>query len=240
MKKIVRFLFILTLLLSIHISVYAADPAIHTLEKAQISITSDGSTNYDILQTISLSGEGDLNGLQIEHTLSKINQISPENLVFVSDGNELDYVTEEEESLVRYFVIIPQGYSDTFNYEISYALTLEEGTFTTPLFVPMHPAAGKSNVVQIEFQTTEENIVQRNSFPVLKKSVDNQVTSYLMNVPSHVNYIFGPEKNIFNAHNIVSWTAILILLSIIIIWIRSELNNNRFKSPINNDKGVVN
>lgn len=240
MKKIISFLSILALLLSIHVSVYAADPAIQKLDNAKISITSDGATNYEILQNISLSGEGDFNGLQIEHTFSKINQISPENLVFVSNGNELDYVTEEEESLFRYFVKIPQGYSDTFNYEISYSLSLEEGTFTTPLFVPMHPAAGKSNVVEIEFQTTEDNIVQRNSFPVLKKSEDNQVTSYLMNVPSHVNYIFGPEKNIFTAHNIVSWTAILILFAIIFIWIRSELNNNRLKTSINNNKGVVN
>ena len=239
MKKFIPFLVILVSLVSFQIRSYAAEPAGKYLAKADISIVSDGGSNYEIKQSISLKGEGDFSGNSIEHTLSNINNITPDNLKFISDGTELEYTIQESDSLVRYYVTIPEGYSEMFNYEISYSLSVKEGSFTTPLFVPMHPAEGQDNVVKIDFQTTQENIIQRNSFPVLKKAEDNKVTSYLMNIPSHTNYIFGPDKNIFNSHNIISWTAILVLLGIVFIWIRSELKGKNIQSKVNNNKGVV-
>ncbi|OLS37310.1 hypothetical protein [Bacillus sp. MRMR6] len=240
MKKLVTFFVILVSLLTFQITSYAAEPVAKTLDKADISIISDGESNYEIKQTIVLKGEGDFSGNQIEHTFSNINDIKPENLQFISEGNQLEFTVEEFESLDKYIVNIPSGVSGTFTYEISYTLSVGEGEYATPIFVPMHPADGQSNVVQIDFQTTEENMVQRNSFPVLKKAEDNEVTSYLMNIPAHVNYIFGPEKNLFNSHNIISWASILILLSIIFIWIRSELKSKNINSNNNNSKGVVN
>lgn len=239
MKKLVTFFVILVSLITFQIPSYAAEPIAKTLEKTDISIISDGESNYEIRQNIVLKGEGDFSGNQIEHTFSNINDMKPENLQFISVGNELEFTVEELESLDRYFITIPDEITGNFNYEISYTISVEEGEYSTPLFVPMYPAEGQSNIVQIDFQTTEENMVQRNSFPVLKKAEDNEVTSYLMNIPSHVTYIFGPEKNIFNSHNIISWSAIIVLLGIIFIWIRSELKSKNINSNINNNKGVV-
>lgn len=218
---------------------YAAETVDKSLEEAHVLIISDGAENYDIKQSISLIGEGDFSGQVVEHTFSTINDMIPENLQFIANGNPLEYTIEEFDALTKYFVSIPDGISENFDYEVNYSLSVENGDFRTPLFVPIHAAEGEKNIVTIDFKTTEENMVQRNSFPVLKKSEDNEVTSYLMNIPSHVTYIFGTEKNIFNSHNIYSWTAIFALLLIVFVWIRSEIKTTRLKGKEKNGKGVV-
>lgn len=225
MKKVVVFAILLIAIVSFQQVGFAADPVSKTLAKADIEVTSNGDGTYEMKESISLKGEGELSGNQIEHTYSMLNDIDPEEVKFISDQTELEFTTEESDSLVRYFVTIPENTTDSFDYEITYNLSLEEDIFTTPLFVPLHAATGQENVVKIDFETSEGNIVQRNSFPVLKKAEDNQVTSYLMNIPSHVNYIYGAEKNIFNTFNFVSWTSILVLLVIIGVWIRSEIRS---------------
>jgi hypothetical protein len=231
MKKVVLFTILLFSFVSFQHVSFADDSVAKTLTKADIEITSDGNGNYQMKQVISLKGTGNLSGKKIEHTYSKINEVNPEDLQFVSNQTELEYTTKESDSLVRYFVTIPENTSDSFDYEIVYNLKVDDGVFTTPLFVPLYAATGQENVVKIDFETSEGNIIQRNSFPVLKKAEDNHVTSYLMNIPSHVNYIYGANKNIFNTFNFISWGSILVLLGIVAIWIRSELRQS---------KGVVN
>ncbi|MDJ0332985.1 hypothetical protein [Planococcus sp. S3-L1] len=210
-------------------NVLAVDNVPKSLDKSIVNIVSDGSGNYKINQQIFLTGSGNFSGNQIEHTFSKLKNIEPTNLQFLYQENELDFTTEESSTLVRYYVQIPEGVSDAFEYEVEYAISVDENIFITPLFVPTHPAAGQENAVTINFETTAGNIVQRNSFPVLKKAEDNSVTSYLMNIPSHVNYVYGSERNIFNLFNIVSWSSIIILLSIVAIWIRSEVKSNNLE-----------
>lgn len=240
MKKIAMIIVVVLSLFSFQLTGQAAEEAPKFLDKADISVTSNGGSDYDIKQVISLKGEGDFSSNQVEHTFSHINGITADNVAFTFNGEALSFTTEEDESLTRYFITIPEGVSDQFDYEISYTLTVESGDFSTPLFVPMHAAHGEENVVKIDFTTTEENIVQRHSFPVLKKAEDNQVTSYLMNIPSHVSYIFGPEKSFFNSHTIISWASILILLAIVFVWIRSELKKSKVPPATNNGKGVTN
>lgn len=240
MKKIAMILVVVLSLFSFQLTGQAAEEVPKSLAKADITVTSDGGSDYEIKQVLSLKGEGDFSSNQVEHTFSHINGITPDNVVFTYNGEELSFTTEEEESLTRYYLTIPEGVSDGFDYEISYTLSVDSGVFSTPLFVPMHAAQGQENVVKIDFTTTEENIVQRHSFPVLKKAEDNQVTSYLMNIPSHVNYIFGTEKSVINSHNIVSWTSIIILLAIIYVWIRSELKKSKVPPARDNNKGVTN
>lgn len=212
---------------------YAEDLPVKSLEKADIEISSDGTGGYSITQKIQLSGEGPTQNNQVEHTLTRINDITPINLQFIHNGEELDYTVKEENSLARYFLQLPEETKGSFEYQIQYELKVEPGVFTTPLFVPIYPAEGQNNVVTIDFETTQENIIQRNSFPILKKPENNQVTSYLMNIPSHVNYIYGHERNILNSYNVISWVSIFILLGIIVIWIRSELKNSRAIGGVN-------
>lgn len=225
MKKVVLFAILLFASVSFQHIGFAAESVSKTLAKADIEVTTSGDGTYEMKESILLKGEGDMSGNQIEHTYSKINEINPENVQFIAYQTDLEFTTDESDTLVRYFVTIPENTMDSFDYEITYNLSMEEDTFTTPLFVPLHAATGQENVVKIDFETTEGNIVQRNSFPILKKAEDNQVTSYLMNIPSHVNYIYGAEKNIFNTFNLVSWTSILVLLVIIGVWIRSEVRS---------------
>lgn len=239
MKKFVALVVLLLSIGSFGFTGYAEEPSVKTVDKADISITSDGKGHYDIKQTLTIIGEGPFVGNEIEHTFATINGLKPVNFKVVFDGREQEYRPEEAKSLTRYFVTVPEGHSGTINYEISYSLSVSEGTFTTPLFVPMYSTSGTDNVVKIEFKTTDENIVQRNSFPVLKKAEDNHVTSYLMNIPSHVNYIYGTTGNIFNSHNLYSWGAILVLLGIVVYWIRFELKSQNVANKADNGKGAA-
>jgi hypothetical protein len=239
MKKFVALVVLLLSFGSFGISGYAAERSVKTVDKADISIISDGKGHYDITQNLTIIGEGGFDENEIEHTFATINGLKPVNLKVVFNGSELDYTAEEANSLIRYFVTVPDGHSGPINYEISYSLSVAEEIFTTPLFIPMYSTSGTGNVVKIEFETTDKNIVQRNSFPVLKKAEDNHVTSYMMNIPSHVNYVYGTTGNIFNSHNLYSWGAILVLLSIVAYWIRFELKSQNVLNRSENGKGVA-
>ncbi|MFC5604763.1 hypothetical protein [Sporosarcina koreensis] len=201
----------------------AAESNSATLEKAEINIISDGDVGYEVTQKITINNVEELTDGSIEHTLSSINNVEISNLKVVSDGHSLEFTTEESKALDRYFVTAPENSSGNFTYTITYELMLKQGEFTVPIFVPLVPSQGKGNIVAINFTTAEGKIIQRNSFPVLKKSEKNEVTSYLMNVPSHVNYIFGDTKKVFTLFNFVGWTSIAVLVLIVSVWIRSEL-----------------
>lgn len=205
----------------------AAESSSPTLEKAEINIISDGKVGYEVTQTITIKNVEELVNGSIEHTLSSINDVEINNLNIVSDGRPLDYTIEKSEALDRYFVTVQENSNGNFTYTITYELVLEENEFTVPIFVPMLPSLGAGNIVSINFNTAEGKIIQRNSFPVLKKSEENEVTSYLMNIPSHVNYIFSDTKKVFTLFNFVGWASIVVLLLIVFVWIRSEIKTEK-------------
>lgn len=220
-KSLIVFVFLFTLVFG-NTSLAEASPS-SILDKAEIDIISDGDVGYEVTQHITINNIENIADGRIEHTLSSINSVDAINPKFSFESNNLEFSIEESGALVRYFVLTPPGVSGKFTYTISYESQLEQGDFTVPVFVPAIPSLGEGNVVTINFTTTEDKIIQRNSFPILKKDAGSEVTSYLMNIPSHVKYIFGERKSIFNLFNFVGWGSIVILLLIFYIWIRSEL-----------------
>lgn len=233
MRKTGRTILIFLLMFGTAAMVVSAEEATpKVLAKAEISIAVNDQRTYEVQQLIGLSAEGDISSEKVEHTFSHINNTSVENLQFISNGEELPYEVEDDGTLSRYFVEIPQGTSEMFEYEITYSYTSSEDVYTTPLFVPAHAAQGQQNVVAITFEAEEGQVIQRNSFPILKKAEDNSVTSYLMNIPSHTNYIYGDERQVWNSFNLISWASILILIGIVAIWIRSEVRIAKGKEVV--------
>lgn len=201
------------------------------LKSSKVEVINDGEMNNQIVQEITIGNIDSAVSKTIEHTLSFINQVQPENVSFTANGEELTFSMEETRTLARYALEIPDGVIGDFSYQITYSTKFNQGDFNIPIFVPQYPALGSDNVVTIHFQTAEDKVIQGNSFPILKKNGGNEVTSYLMNLSSHVKFVVGDKKNPFHSFTYYSWGSLIVLFLIIFIWIRSELKTAK--------KGVV-
>lgn len=221
MKRAMLFVFIICLFISIPISVTAAGSTM--LKGADISVDSSSSTEYTIHENVTLTNiESSMDGT-ISHTFSNLKNNEISNLEVTSDGQTLIYEWDKGETLNKLNVEVPKEAAGDFTYSLQYNLVLKPNSFTTQLFVPMYPAAGTNNVVHLEFSAPEGEVIQKNSFPVLTKEVGNEVENDMMNIPSHVKYVYGETSNPLNAFNLISRGVIAALIAIIVLWFRAEL-----------------
>jgi competence protein ComGC len=224
MKRAMLIVFIL-LFISIPVSVSAAGST--TVKEADISVDSSSSTQYTLVEKVTLTNIENREEGTIAHTFSNFKNSEISNLEVATDGQELQYEWEKGDSLHKLHVRVPEQAEGEFTYTLKYELALEEDSFTTPLFVPMYPAPGTTNVVHLEFNAPEGEVIQKNSFPVLTKEVGNEVKNDMMNIPSHVKYVYGETSNPFNAFNLISWGVVAALISIIVLWFRAELTKKK-------------
>jgi hypothetical protein len=223
-KKII-FLMIVFLLMAV--PALAAEPLVVNLKEADIKIDSLQDKKYELSETITLTNIENVPDQTITHTLSNIGESTPKDLKIVANGQELKYEMENGTNLNKLHVQVPENSSQDFTYEIQYKLTLQENSFTTPLFVPMHPTLGTANIVHIEFNAPNGETIEKNSFPVLIKSAEGKAENHIMNIPSHVKYVYGEQTNPFNIFNIVSWGVLLGLIAIIVSWFMGEMRKNK-------------
>jgi hypothetical protein len=222
MKKII-FLVLIFFLYS-NVSALAAEPTM--LKEATVKVKAGNDKNYAISEKVSLSHAGSIKE-KISHTFSNLESSQIDQLTVTSNGQELEYHWEKGDALNKLLVTPPENVSDDFTYELQYSLTLQEDSYITPLFVPEYPTQGNSNIVQISFNAPEGETVHKNSFPVIIDEVNNEVESHIMNIPSHVKYVYGEDAGPFNVFNVTSWVVVLALITIIFTWFRAEVNKKK-------------
>lgn len=220
-------LIISILLLFANSAVFAEEKEPPFLEKAAIDIKTDDDKYYEVLQDITIGNFASLENGEMMHTLTNINDVQVDNLEITSADRELTYSVEEKNALNKFFLETSEGEGDTFNYQISFTVQLEEDEFTVPLFVPEFGSIAEENIVAIHFEAPEDMILQLNSFPVIKGKKENSDTSYMMNIPSHVKYVFYEEKKHFNSFNIIGWGSLVVFLLIVFAWIRGEVKKQK-------------
>jgi hypothetical protein len=225
MKKVVFLAIIVFLFFSVPTS-FAAE-SLTMLKTADIQIKSSTGKTYQIVESVTLTNAENIQEGVISHTFSNLEGNKLGNLVVTSGGQELESEWEEGDALSKLKVNLPDNASSEFTYEIQYQLKLQEGSYTTPLFVPMYPTAGNENVVHINFTAPEGEQIHKNSFPVIIDEVENEVESSIMNIPSHVKYVYGAGVSSLNVFNIVSWGVILALFVIIATWFTAEINKKK-------------
>lgn len=203
-------------------TVIFADEGSPFLSESEVDIEVDNNNNYIITQNITISNIKLIEDNEIMHTLSNINNVKIDGLVFETDNRDQEVSITEKDSLKRFTLLIPENQKGNFNYQISYNTQLNPDEFTIPLFVPEFSSLGKENVVTINFKAPENMVIQSNSFPIVNGETGNQDTSYLMNLPSHVKYVFDDDKNYFNSFNLIGWGSLLVFGAIVFVWVRSE------------------
>jgi hypothetical protein len=224
MKK-VYFLVAIIFLVSSFPAFAAETPT--TLKEATINIESFEDKGYQVHESVTLSTIESVENQTIVHTFANVNSASLGDVAIKANGQELQYEWQEGDSLDKLLVHLPENASGEFNYEIQYDLSLQEDSFTTPLFVPLYPSPGTSNIVHLNFKAPEGQNIQKNSFPVVIKKVGNQVENNIMNIPTHVKYVFSEETDVFNFFNYISWGVIIALLAIVFTWFKAELNSKK-------------
>ncbi|SLL33498.1 Uncharacterised protein [Mycobacteroides abscessus subsp. abscessus] len=224
MKKVISLVFIVFLLSSFPVF---AEEGTTVLKQADIAIESDADRNYQVIEKILLSDIQALENQEIVHTFASSGQDSVDSLHVSANGQELTYAWEEGESMSRLNISLPENASGDFEYTLEYSFNLQENTFKTPLFVPMIATLGTSNIVHISYQAPEGQIIQKNSFPVINKSTGDTVENNIMNIPTHVNYVYKEKESAFHFFNYISWGVLLCLIIIVGIWFRAERNSNK-------------
>ncbi|MCP8615704.1 hypothetical protein [Salirhabdus salicampi] len=217
MKKTVLLFLTFFLLLSVSIHADGVDPL---LDQADITITVTDDNGYYVEEVITISNSSSLDGV-INHSLVDADMVS--DLTFTANGEALDYQLNEGEVLDKLEVTVADVSTDNLQYVIGYSVHSSEGEFKTPIVVPMYPTAGESAVVNVNFVAPEGNYIHKNSFPVQNETAEGEVTNHLINVPSHVNYIYGPEPTpLFNSYSVISGIIFVVLVGILVSWFRAE------------------
>lgn len=212
--------------LSLPLSAVHAETEKAALGQANVSIeVKDGV--YFVTEQIKLLHPVHVPDGRLEHTLSKINRVQADNVAFTADHQELKIEEQDEGALKKVFVQIPDIQSDAFDYSITYQVTLPAGEYTVPLFVPMYAPEKSENAVDISFQAPDGMVVQQNSFPIVNVKNQSHIESKMINLPSHVSYIYGDHAPFLNSHSVISAVTLLILFLILWVWATVERKNAR-------------
>ncbi|MGE7269890.1 hypothetical protein ACQKK5_00380 [Brevibacillus panacihumi] len=210
--------------LTLPLSAVRAEEGKAMLGKADVSIeVKDGV--YFVTEQIQLLHPNHAPDGKLEHTISKLNGVSAENLRIATGNEDLTFEEQDGDALQKVFVQMPEAGSDAFDYSISYQVALPDGEYKLPLFVPMYAAEKGENLVHISFQAPEGMVVQPNSFPIVIENNQNRVESHMINLPSHVSYLFGDSAPVVNSHTLISAVTLVILFLILFVWARVERRN---------------
>ncbi|NQD65435.1 hypothetical protein HP456_05820 [Bacillus haikouensis] len=225
MKRVMFIVFILSFFLYFPASASAAGSTM--LKEADISVESSIDSQYKLEEKVTLTHIEESEDGMITHTFSHLKNSEIRDLEVTTDGQALQHEWEKGKTLHKLHVQVPEEAAGEFTYTLSYELNLEEDSFATSLFVPMYPAGGTNNVVHIKFSAPEGEVIHKNSFPVLTKETGNEVETGMMNIPSHVKYVYGETADPFNVFNLISWGVVAVLIAIIVLWFRAELNKKK-------------
>lgn len=220
-------LIVFILFLFVNPVVFAEEKEPPFLEESTINIDVDDDKYYEIHQDITIGNIDSFEDEEMMHTLTNLNEVQVNDLKITYEDSELTYTVMEKNALSKYFIEAPKNEGDTLSYQISFTVQLDDEEFTVPLFVPEFGSIAEENIVAINFEGPEDMVLQLNSFPVIKGNKGNSDTSYMMNIPSHVKYVFYAEKRHFNTFNIVGWGSLIAFLIVVFVWIRGEVKKEK-------------
>ncbi|MED2009506.1 hypothetical protein P4V39_15715 [Brevibacillus borstelensis] len=218
--------FLFVFLLTMPCAAVYADAQKATLDQVNVQIeVKDGV--YTVQEHVTLQHPSAVPDGLLEHTFSHINGVKTEGMKFIAGGQELGTEIKDGEAMDRIFMKVPAESSDALEYTIEYQAEVPKGEYALPLVVPMYAVGKSENRVQISFQAPAGNVIQANSFPVVNHSGQDHVTSNMVNIPSHVSYIYGTEETVFHSHNLISAVTLLVLVGILVGWAAVERKNAR-------------
>ena len=229
MKRIfLKIILVCVVMLTSSISVFAAPPkATAILDNAEIAAECTDDKYVSVKENLKISKLDMITNQKLEFTLSKINGSDPTDFSMTVNGKPVKPEANVGDSLTKYSMLLPAGDTEA-NITVSYKVVLPK-SFNVPLFVPAYPTTGKESNVSISFKSPEGTYIQEDSFPVVANLEDgNTVSCHLSNVPSHITFKYGKNKNsIINFYNIISVVVFLALVIIIGLWVKAEMKNRK-------------
>lgn len=224
-------IFLLTLLMSLALvfSALAAPAVKPVLEKADVEITAQDQSTFKVKQILHLENAQGVKDNMVENLLSKPDGVVVSDFAVTIDGKKVAVTEDEKTYLNKISFALPAGTTEKVTYEVSYLVKLDKDVFTIPMFVPVYPTKGRGEIINMKFTAPEGNYIHDNSFPIISSlPSDNKYATVMNNLPSHVQYVYGPQPSPFvNTYNIISIIVFIILLSLI-YW---GFKNERAKAP---------
>lgn len=198
------------------------------LQKAVIDVVQDVNYFTEVEEKIAVTETNLIKNKKFEFTLSRINDVDVEDLVIKVNGETLEPDINKGKALVKLSVPLKENNKDA-DVEIKYAVALKKGHFEVPLVVPIYASIGAESVVAVNVTVPEGMNIYSNSFPVIPHMEEgNHETVLMANIPSHVKFEFGAEKEgFFNEFSIISYVVFFALVAIIAKWIYTEVRSGK-------------
>lgn len=97
------------------------------------------------------------------------------------------------------------------------------------MLVPIYASMGAESIVTLNITVPEGMYIYSNSFPVVPHMEEgNHETIPMANIPSHIKFEFGAEKEgFFNEFSVISYVVFFALVAVIAKWIYTEINSGK-------------
>lgn len=194
------------------------------LESAVIEATVNEDHVAYVHEKLRLSQTNLIQTGKIGFTLSRINDIDVKDLKIKLNGKETSVEKTSGKALSK--LSIPyDGTESSIDVEVIYFVPMRDGKFEIPMIVPVYASLGKESVVNITFTSPKDTYIYSNSFPVVPHMIEgNTETVPCANIPSHIKFEYGKEKEgFFNEFSVISYIVFLALVAIIVKWVHSEI-----------------
>lgn len=212
--------------LLISVSLYAR-PAVAqegdaALGEANIRVT-PGQNGVDVVEKITLTNVQALGG-EVEHVASRPEESQPRDVRVTSGGRELRVDHTDGESLERFVVVLPEGASGDFDYQVTYSYPGNEDSMRVPMIVPAIPTDAVTANVSMELVTPEGEYVQ-SSFPLFDSAENGTMSADMVSFPSYASFTLDSSPaGILTRPNLYTGLAIALIAACCIALMLYERN----------------
>lgn len=198
------------------------------LQKAVIDVVEDVNKVAKVKEHIVVTNTDLIKNRKFEFTLSRINDLDVENLVIKINGEILKPDINKGKALVKLSVPFKNDVKEA-NIEAEYTVALKKDCFEVPMLVPIYASMGAESIVTLNITVPEGMYIYSNSFPVVPHMEEgNHETIPMANIPSHIKFEFGAEKEgFFNEFSVISYVVFFALVAVIAKWIYTEINSGK-------------
>ncbi|RFU65049.1 hypothetical protein [Peribacillus glennii] len=214
-----RVLMLLAAVMLLVVGTASAEEAKPILDSGKLKVAYDNGVN--VSEEITIANAEAIQKGALLHTVSKIDGGQAENLVFESNGQELQYERKEGKSVDKVTVSLPDGIKGNFTYKISYKNPNAEAE-KIPFVIPAVNSAGNGNVVSLTVNLPEGKYLHE-SFPIIDSGDTGTLKEHMMNIPSYVGLETGSSPaGLFTRSNLYTFLGLAVILGIIAAWLISE------------------
>jgi hypothetical protein len=213
-RRFASFLAVLVLVLIAGPTQALAAAATPTMDKANITVTTQGSNETNVTEKITLSSVNVAKGGTLQFILANPPSGSVSNLSITSSSVAMKVSQKQEQAVTKVSVPVPAG-AKTLNLIVQY--TISSSATHVPLLVPLYNAKGSDNSVNIAFRVPS-GMQLHSAVPYYTGPKTGMIHEGLVAMPSFVSFNYGATSSMMTYNGVVSLITFLLIMGAISVW----------------------